>query len=238
MFNVDPDYWLAASVEEHRQWGRNDSRFLASLEGDFTARDLWAIAGNYRVARHFPLKGEARPGFEAELRKANLGSSDHMASFDTFVRTTRDLALKASLLGRFRPLSGASKLLWFRFPNVGFIYDNLALGAVCKGGFTAPFYDSLKAWGGPPSDDHEWNFLIFAAGYRMFFRPLHEQIGMALVSVGRDKRRAARVVDKLLWIAGGSDPTRYRDLGRANAEGADRVVAKAACASAKELMQM
>jgi len=208
MFNLDERYWLAASVEEHLRWNSNDRVFLTSLEADFDGKALWRVAGSYHVARNFAL-GAARDSFESEFRSVKLEPLAQPASFDSFIRTTRELARQASVTGRFRPLSGASKLLWFRFPDIGFIYDNLALTAIRKQGFTAAFYDSLQAWGGPPSDSHEWNFMIFAAGYRRYFRPLHEQIGKALVSIGRDKRRAARVVDKLLWIAGGDKIQRY-----------------------------
>ena len=85
-------------------------------------------------------------------------------------------------------------------------------------------------------DDREANFLIFSAGYERFFRPLQAPIAAALLEAKRDGRRAARVVDKLLWIAGNPRPQEVLHRAR-NATARDHTIARTALDAAAALMR-
>jgi hypothetical protein len=228
MFYTDKKYWIAAVVEQREKWEKSqgDRKHIARLQGSFSDEELWAVAGAYRVARNFPKRMRKR--FTEKFRRTKPSSK-----FDSFVKTARSLAAYAKKSGtkrgrRYRPLSGVSKLLWHRFPRKGFIYDQLALRAVTDNGLTAPFILSVAKWGGPPEDKRETSFLIFAASYQVFFEPLHVPIASSLKSEGCEPLRAARIVDKLLWIAGNS---KSKEIVRARvrrAKNLDRKIADVA----------
>jgi hypothetical protein len=95
-----------------------------------------------------------------------------------------------------------SKFLWYRFPHHGFIYDSQVLAAVCKNGLTVRFDSMIDAFGGKPSDPHEWNFAIAAASYRTFALPLHAVVADVLKDHNLEPERAARLVDTLFWLEG------------------------------------
>jgi hypothetical protein len=131
--------------------------------------------------------------------------------FDGFVRSVRTLAnLAAEEFGtdrrRVRPLSGLSKLLWYRFPFDGFIYDSQVLAAFCKNGLVVRFDKSINPFGGRPSDPHEWNFLIAAAAYRAFVLPLHRPVAEIFTAHGLEPQRSARLLDTLFWLEGDVGP--------------------------------
>jgi hypothetical protein len=144
-----------------------------SLEG------VTSAGAYYRVARHFPI--DRRRRLVALIENVASPDGSVQQRFDGFVRSVRMFANQAaaefgSERRRVRPLSGASKFLWYRFPLHGFIYDSQVLAAICKNGLTVRFDTLIDAFGGRPSDPHEWNFLIAAAAYRAFVLPLHRPV--------------------------------------------------------------
>jgi hypothetical protein len=236
-FVTSTESWLAAVVEQRLQWDKVDKKFSTAFSGKYTSEDIWKLAANYRVARNFPK--EIRSRFVKDFRCVKI------SSYDEFVRASRELARNVKNSGNgevktSRPLSGVSKLLWHRFPGHGFIYDELALKAVLRNGFVAPYVSSLEKWGGVSSDDpREWNFLIFAAAYQKYFWPLHHPLAEAMTRRGRMRRRQAhRVVDKLLWITGQQENKRRRILEERTklATAQDRDIADIACAAAKKIL--
>jgi hypothetical protein len=127
--------------------------------------------------------------------------------FDGFVRSMRTLAnLTADEFGtdgrRVRPLSGLSKLLWYRFTFDGFIYDSQVLAAFCKNGLVVRCDTSIAPFGGRPSDSHEWNSMIAAAAYRALVLPLHRSIAEIFEAHGLELQRSARLPDTLFWLDG------------------------------------
>jgi hypothetical protein len=147
-----------------------------SLEGVASA------GAYYRVARHFPI--DRRRRLVALIEDVAFPSGSVQQRFDGFVRSVRTFANQAaeefgSDRRRVRPLSGASKFLWYRCPLHGFIYDSQVLAAVCKNGLTVRFDTLVDGFGGRPSDQREWNFMIAAAAYRAFALPLHRTLWQA-----------------------------------------------------------
>jgi hypothetical protein len=131
--------------------------------------------------------------------------------FDGFVRSVRTFANQAaeefgSDRRRVRPLSGASKFFWYRCPLHGFIYDSQVLAAVCKNGLTVRFDALVDGFGGRPSDQREWNFMIAAAAYRALALPLRRTVAEVFQIHGLEPQRSARLLDTLSWLEGNAGP--------------------------------
>ena len=227
----DVEAWAKAAADERYYWEieKVDQELVDAMRGTFPDSLIWRIATQYDAIRTFP-KSPNRPQFVAEFRRL----ADHVAEagdddgFDVFVRACRDLAdfAKKHLISEQgstrRPLSGVSKVLWHRQPTIGFIFDTNAFVSLKRAGLLGDYHQHLARWGGYERGG-EQRFLQFAAGYRNFFLPLHKPISHALASVGRDTRRASRIVDKLLWDTD----------GRMSPNEADRVIANAAVSAVR-----
>jgi hypothetical protein len=207
MFLIDLKYWKAGTVQERLAWvGQDrgkvpDSEFFQKiLSGNFEDQLIWKLAQQFSVARTF--RREIRSEYLTKFRALRIDAKGEDERFIEFVRGVRDLADFVYQKTNRRPLSGSSKLLSFRFPNDGFIYDKNAYSAVTNTGLLAPFCSHLDTWGGAPEDCGVANFLVFAAAHYKFFRPLHNVIHKVLEKSHRNPERAARIVDQVLWIAG------------------------------------
>lgn len=214
-FWLDHRLWRAAVVEQNRDWDLHHRELADEMRGAFNDETLWKISRLYRTARNF--REDQRHLVAKRIRDKidDVKEGTRQAAFDSIVVLTRELStyakelepiklprkveLEASPRKNSRPLSGISKIIWHRHPELGFIYDARALTAATRSGLLAPFHDLLSSWGGEPKDDGEADFLIFAASYRRYFLPLHEPIAEEIAKKKGDTRRASRIVDRLLW---------------------------------------
>ena len=187
------------------------------MAGNFDTETLWKVASAYKVARNFPFP--IREQWTTLLREIR-GPTREEDPYEWFVLTVRELAEQAANLRRgekpFRPLSGASKLLWHRFPTTGFIYDSQARQGLARAGLLSPFYDRLERWGGPSSDQREIDFLQFAAAYERYRLPEVNRVQRATIQHGLDTPQATRFLDKLLWLFGSKQPSEAirKSIGR------------------------
>jgi hypothetical protein len=205
MFLKNRARWVAAARHHFAAWERKERYIFAHMTPGVSLEGVTSAGGYYRIGRHFPIERRHRLVALIEEVASPEGSSHQR--FDGFVRSVRTLAnLTAEEFGtdrrRVRPLSGLSKLLWYRFPFDGFIYDSQVLAAFCKNGLVVRFDTSIASFGGRPSDPHEWNFMIAAAAYRAFVLPLHRPVAEIFESHGLEPQRSARLLDMLFWLEG------------------------------------
>jgi hypothetical protein len=205
IFLLDEKRWIAASLEHFAVWERTEREIFQHMDVRITPTGLAKAMAYYRVARNF--KVERRDILMRALNKSTLTGSLPIERFDSFVsnvrRLTKQYAQQTAVEHRrVRPISGISKMLWYRFPFDGFIYDWQVFSSICKNGLTVRFDSRVEAFGGKPTDDHEWNFLIAAAAYRHFMLPLHQGVADVLRSRGLEPERAARLLDMLFWREG------------------------------------
>lgn len=215
MFLSDPNYWLAAITMQRFCWlegekAHSDRDILIKMLGSKWRNEIWKMAVIYKVARNFPLFIRSRA--ETHIAKAKI------QDFDSFVFQTRKITQTIYDLEKMKPnsraffaISGVSKILWHRFPEHGFIYDDQTRIALFNNGLVAPFFETVVDWGGSAANDRkrEAEFLIFAAAYKTYCLPLCEPLTKLLKSdIHLEKLdnepmiRANRILDKLLWIAG------------------------------------
>jgi hypothetical protein len=195
--------WIRAVADERHYWPI-DRPLVDEMNGQWPPESdledlIRRIVIQYRVARNFPLS--KRHAFAKEFR-CTADSVKHAGTgcwFDECVRTIRRLAKSTAKQWGQQPFVGISKVLWHRHPMRAFIYDSEAFEAL-KGIGPLPSYQQyLSRWGGNAASFGERKFLRFAAGYHQHFLALHEPIADVLRETGRDPRRSARVIDKLLW---------------------------------------
>jgi hypothetical protein len=177
------------------------------------------MARAYKVARIFPV--DIRDQARKILSRANI------TSFDAFISQARICPMRIwevearNEKRRYFAISGVSKILWHRFPQHGFLFDDQARRALANGGFGASFHTQMRAWGGPPHEDlkDDCDFLTFAAGYQKYCVPMYDVIEPFAElrpqhAALRDEARicAIRVIDKLLWLAGEEATKRQSSL--------------------------
>jgi hypothetical protein len=205
MFLKDRARCVAAARYHFAAWERKERYIFAHMTPRVSLEGVTSAGGYYRIARHFPIERRRRLIALIEGVASLEGSAQQR--FDGFVRSVRTRANQAAEefgtdRRRVRPLSGLSKLLWYRFPFDGFVYDSQVLAAFCKNGLVARFDTSIAPFGGRPSDPHEWNFMIAAAAYRTFVLPLHRLVAEIFEAHGLEPHRSARLLDTLFWLEG------------------------------------
>ena len=201
-------HWARATQQHFAVWERKERAIFLQMTPRVSLKGIESAGAYYRVARHFPVAERRRLVSIINAVGTSEGSAEER--FDAFVRSVRKLANRfAQEFGnerrRLRPISGMSKLLWYRFPFHGFIYDSQVLAAVCKNGLTVRFDGMMDAFGGRPSDDLEWNFMIAAAAYRTFVLTLHGPVAEVFKAYHLEPERAARLLDMLFWLDGDAD---------------------------------
>jgi hypothetical protein len=157
MFLKDRARWVAAARHHSAAWDRKERYILAHMTPRVSLDGVTSAGGYYRIGRHFPI--ERRRRLVALIEEVASLEGSAQRRFDGFVRSVRTLAnLTAEEFGtdrrRVRPLSGLSKLLWYRFPFDGFIYNSQVLAAFCRNGLVVRFDTSIAPFGGRPSDHH------------------------------------------------------------------------------------
>jgi hypothetical protein len=204
-FLLDEKHWVAASSEHFAVWESKERDIFQKMDGRVTPTGMTKAMGYYRVARNF--KVERRDSLVRALNRVTLIGNKPIERFDSYVKTVRQLtkqyAQETDAEHRtIRPISGVSKMLWYRFPFDGFIYDWQVFSAICKNGLTVRFDSEVDAFGGKPADDRECNFMIAAAAYRHFALPLHRIVADMLQARELEPKRAARLLDMLFWLEG------------------------------------
>jgi hypothetical protein len=187
IFLLDEKHWITASLEHFAVWERAEHYIFRHMDGRITPTGLVKAMGYYRVGRNFKL--DRRDTLMRVLNKSTLGGRTPVERFDSYVknvrRLTKQYAQQTEAEHRtVRPISGMSKMLWYRFPFDGFIYDWQVFSAICKNGLTVRFDSEIDAFGGKPTGNHEWNFMIAAASYRHFVLPLHPTVADVLKAHG------------------------------------------------------
>lgn len=208
IFLLNRSRWIGAARHHFWKWREVEQSIFRSMTPMATLDGVDLAGAYYRVARHFPTP--RRQELVGLINDASIASNDPGQAFVDFVGLVRLLAKgfgDAVDARKLRPFSGFSKLLWYRFPFHGFIYDSQVLAAVCKNGLTVRYDAEIEALGGRPADDRDWNFLIAAAAYRAFALPLHEMIADVFRDHHLEPERAARLVDTLFWLEGNFKPT-------------------------------
>jgi hypothetical protein len=204
-FLLNEAHWLAASRRHSYVWETKEQSIFSLMCPNVSLEGIEAAGGYYRVGRHFPIT--RRQNLLEQISGVTCRGSSPSERFASYVKSVRRVAnslAKNTEHGRqIRPISGVSKLLWYRFPLHGFIYDSQVLAAICRNGLTVRFDAMMRSFGGSPLDSHEWNFLIAAAAYQTFALPLHEIVANVFRQHGLEARRAARLLDMLFWIEGG-----------------------------------
>jgi hypothetical protein len=209
LFLIDRRRWLAAARHHFAAWERKERSIFAHMTPRVSLEGVTSAGAYYRVARHFPI--DRRRRLVALIEDVASPDGSVQQRFDGFVRSVRMFANQAaeefgSERRRERPLSGASKFLWYRF-RFGFIYDSQVPAAICKNGLTVRFDTLIDAFGGRPSDQHEWNFMIAAAAYRAFVLPLHRPVAEIFAAHGLESQRSAKLLDMLFWLEGNPGPS-------------------------------
>jgi len=206
IFLMDRSHWVKAALHHFAVWERKERLIFYQMIPRVSLEGIASAGGYYRVARHFPIRKRSR--LLTLINGVTPSGGSVQQRFDAFVRSVRKLANEfpqefGADRRTLRPISGMSKFLWYRFPYHGFIYDSQVLAAVCKNRLTVRFDSMIDAFGGRPSDHHEWNFVIAAAAYRTFALPLHAIIADTFKDHNLEPERAARLVDTLFWLEGG-----------------------------------
>lgn len=208
IFLLNRAHWVRAALQHFAVWESKEHAIFLQMTPRVSLKGIESAGAYYRVARHFPVAERRRLVSIINAVGTSEGSAEER--FDAFVRSVRKLANRfAQEFGnerrRLRPISGMSKLLWYRFPFHGFIYDSQVLAAVCKNGLTVRFDGMIDAFGGRPSDDREWDFMIAAAAYRTLVLPLHGLVAEVFKAHDLEPERAARLLDMVLWLEGDVD---------------------------------
>lgn len=208
MFLLNRTCWLRAAQQHFSVWERKEHSIFLQMTPHISLKGIERAGAYYRVARHFPIAERHRLVSLISAVGPIDGADEER--FAGFVRTVRALANRFALefgndRRRLRPISGISKLLWYRFPFDGFIYDSQVLAAICKNGLTVRFDKMIDAFGGRPSDNREWDFMIAAAAYQTFAFPLHGAVAAVFRAHDLEPERAARLLDTLFWLEGDAD---------------------------------
>jgi hypothetical protein len=223
LFLLSRRHWENASLKHFSLWETKERAIFNLMTPTVSREGIDKASGYFKVARNFPIA--RRPGLLSTISGVTCSGNSIPERFDAYVRIVRKVANQFAEENaggrRLRPISGVSKLLWYRFPLHGFIYDSQVLAAICKNGLTVRFDNLIDGFGGKPSDDREWNFMIAAAAYRTFALPLHAIVADIFKKNKLEAERAARLIDMLFWIEG--DP---KGLLQNTARVPDSIVAK------------
>lgn len=223
MFYTDATHWVAAIVEARKLWNNDEERGkIERMTGPNWRKAIWKTTGDFRVSRNIPilhrdhflkLIGNARisdfGSFVSETRKIVRVFKQHQVRENKLLNNKGEKKRKS-----FSPMSGVSKVIFHRFPNHGFIFDDQAKIAISHAGLLAPFHDSLTDWGGSIPNDNslEADFVAVAAAWERYFAPLKANIVENVrlpqyqpVLPHEHDIFAIRILDKLLWLSG-EDP--------------------------------